>query len=421
VDNISGYFELAFWDYLVLQASCTESCVRYALLALSSLHESLEIPSLESQFPATEKAHYLKRCPLSQYTRAIGLLTNGQSTEQPTLQVILICCLIFIWLEFLQDNLDTALGHLKSGLQLLHENRKSSHSCYVDESVARLLTRLHTQATIHGSSTFGPSARETTILPTTSSVLPQVFRDIFEARRFLDIELSRIFLFHRKTESPAFVQDRLTRHPFPDPLSLQAICQSHLQNLQQWYAAFYQMDTFPAAPSDEKQQVALAQLQIQYLFVANTLQTLFTASQMIYDRFYTDFERILSLAETLILSNHKKFYIYAFDMGVLTPLLYLILKCGDLGLRSKAIELLKRAPPREGMWERESVIEIAEWKVRTEEKGRGGLSAISALPNCAKIYAESATEKVVDGRKLTVLRYRRGATDLDGDDPCEKK
>ncbi|OCL06271.1 hypothetical protein AOQ84DRAFT_256279, partial [Glonium stellatum] len=359
VDNISGYFELPFWDYLALQASCSEPCVRYALLALSSLHEFYGITSLESQFSATEKAKLLKRLALKQYIKAIGLLTDNLSTKQPPLQVILISCLIFIWIEFLQDNLDTALGHLKSGLQLLNELQNSPHPRCVDEPVARLFTRLHTQVTVHGNSSFDHNSSNAILLSMVPNGLPIAFRDMFEARYSLDSELAIIFRFHRQTENPTFIQYRLTHHPFPDPLSLEAICQSHLNNLQKWQTAFQRMKAASSEDRDEKQSIALAQLEIQYLLVANTLQTLFT-SQMIYDNFHADFERMLSLAERLVLTTKEKFYIFAFDTGALAPLFYLVLKCPNLELRRKAIDLLKQAPSREGMWKRESVLEVAE-------------------------------------------------------------
>lgn len=421
VDNISGYFELAFWDHLVLQASYTEPCVRYALLALSSLHESYETISLEPQSSAGEKAKTLRRLALKQYTRAVRLLANNLSTEQPPLQVILISCLIFIWIEFLQDNLETGLGHLKSGLQLLNELRNSPHPYCVDESVIQLFTRLHTQVTVHGMSSFDPNASNSPTPLTVLSDIPPAFRDALEARNSLDNELAGIFRFHRQTESPAFVQYQLAHHPFPDPLSLRAICQSHLHNLQKWQTAFLQTNIHSTADKGEKQSIALVQLQIQYLLVVNTLQTLFTTSQMIYDDFHADFERMLSLAESLVLRTKRKFFVFAFDTGALAPLFYLILKCRDLGLRRKAIDLLKQAPPREGMWQRESVIDIAEWKILKEEQGRGGLPPTSKLPNCARIYAEGATEKVVGGRMVTVLRYRRGAAHLDGNDTFEEE
>ena len=211
--------------------------------------------------------------------------------------------------------------------------------------------------TIHGNPSFDLYASNATLPLTVRSILPLGFHDIFEARNFSDNEFSNIFRFHRRTENPEFVH---YHHPFPDPLSLQAICHSHLYGLQQWHRAFQQATLNPSGGRDEKQSIALFQLEIQHLLATNTLHTLFTTLEMIYDNILADFERILSLAESLILSTKNEFYIFAFDTVSLLPLFCLALKYLDLGLRRKAIDLLKQAPSREGMWERESIIELAE-------------------------------------------------------------
>jgi len=129
---------------------------------------------------------------------------------------------------------------------------------------------------------------------------------------------------------------------------------------------------------------------------------------MIYDLYTSEFERIVSLADRLIHGNYNAgLLVLSFDIGVIAPLLFVILKCRVLRLRKKAIALLKQAPDREGIWHRDAAIECAEWKVHIEELGRGDLPETFPLPQSARIYQERRQEKVIDGELVTVVRFKR--------------
>jgi hypothetical protein len=414
VYDISGYFELGFWNHFVLQASRSEPCVRHALSALSALHESCELTS------SPMKAASLKTLALKEYTKAVGLLANNIPSQHPPLQTILISCIIFIWIEFVHDDFEIALSHLKSGLKLLDERRTSALSCRVDESITQLLMRLRTQVTVHGHSTLDQNSNNTLTFLDDQNVPPPAFKDLLEARVHLDNQLANVFRFHRQIEDPEFVQYQNSRHAYPSLLSIGRTRESLLCSLQQWQAVIQQTFTGLRKAEDKMQINALAQLEIQSLLAINSLQTLFTTSQMVYDEYQLDFERMLSLAETLVQSTKDKPFVYSFDTGVIVVLLYIVLKCRDVGIRTKAVDLLKQAPVREGMWKRESVLELAEWKVQKEEAYRKP-HPYDTLPNHARIYAEGARERVIDGKRETIILYKRGSTIEGGEDVWEEE
>ncbi|KAH6687224.1 hypothetical protein F5X68DRAFT_231702 [Plectosphaerella plurivora] len=127
---------------------------------------------------------------------------------------------------------------------------------------------------------------------------------------------------------------------------------------------------------------------------------------MIYDRYDSYFDQILTLAEQLIRNSQQMGRIIFFDMGVMAPLFYVVLKCRNLALRRKALSLLRLAPCREGMWYRQDTIEYAEWKIGTEERGRGQLSEAEALPQKARVYNEHMTGVMTEGRQKTVVSFQ---------------
>lgn len=97
-------------------------------------------------------------------------------------------------------------------------------------------------------------------------------------------------------------------------------------------------------------------------------------SDTIFDEHTIDFETMLNVAEAIIQSHHATVTpLLAFDRGVIPPLYFVALKCRVLRLRRKAIDLLKRTPEQEGLWQRETVVRYAVQKNQNEETGRSGV------------------------------------------------
>jgi hypothetical protein len=127
---------------------------------------------------------------------------------------------------------------------------------------------------------------------------------------------------------------------------------------------------------------------------------------MVYDGYDGCFEQILTLAEQLIRNSQHMQRIIFFDMGVMAPLFYVVLKCRNLALRRKALALLALAPCREGMWYRQDVIEYANWKIGIEERGRAGLRETEPLPEEARVWNERMREVVIDGQQKTAISFQ---------------
>lgn len=130
----------------MLQLAHHEPAVRHALLALESARSYLIDSSKEST----------KCFSIQQYNRAISHLckTNG---EVPTSdRAVLICCLLFVILENVQGNYETAMRHLDYGANFLLQRRKEklsgteeirSLSDEVDDELTPFFSRLDIQIT----------------------------------------------------------------------------------------------------------------------------------------------------------------------------------------------------------------------------------------------------------------------------------
>ena len=407
--DVSGYFESEFWDRLVLRVSHTEPAVRHALLGLSSLCETHEDASRGRGCAAAAGDEYAHvQFAMRQYNKAVELLTSSLSASKPQLEAILTSCLVLVWLEFMRNDLDAGLRHLRSGLKILDDFRQPGKSSalssqLIDASLIRLFERLELQATIYGRPSFdfvpkrGEKAR---------SGVPASFSSLEQARLSLHALLGSVFRFIRGISHPD-AERHSGLEPLVDRLGLsEAKCRSLLHQLRSWDEAVRHSPAATFRSPNARQPAAMCLLHIYHRPVTIALETLFSQSQMVYDGYDSCFEQILTLAEQLIHNSQHMQRIIFFDMGVMAPLFFVVLKCRNLALRRKALALLALAPCREGMWYRQDVIEYANWKIGIEERGRAGLPETEPLPEEARVWNERMTEVVCDGQQKTAISFQ---------------
>ncbi|KAK4541862.1 hypothetical protein LTR36_007394 [Oleoguttula mirabilis] len=166
----------------------------------------------------------------------------------------------------------------------------------------------------------------------------------------------------------------------------------------------------PAPP----QVAATASLELQYIFIHIFLEGVMETSETLYDTHTALFERILLLAERLILIGQSEGYFrLSLDSGIIVPLFLVAMKCRDVGLRGRAIMLLRNAPEQEGMWHRDNVLAVALWKLREEEGSESSEGVLhSPIPEGDRVHSERATTATVHGKQVTLLRFKKGLTDL---------
>lgn len=458
VPEIFGIFDTDFWTPM-LQLRETEPALQHALLSLSTVYEyyrrdSRQKSSHHTFDPESPPGAGTSTSPLSpfaiqQYNKAIQLLIKDERTsESPSLDVTLMACLIFVCLEFLRNNFRVGLKHLKSGLKILDSHiqylndtpnvRHAIQRRPFDQALRDFYTRLDIQATVHGSAT---SDFNSTAIEHWRSVswLPHSFSSVSDAQTKLGEELCAIFQFirHRHDDSyyggnsqctsPAISDDIASYHSYwPSRATLNENRRHvHLRNLKHWREAFISLAGPDAVSMD---RVEHHRHNIPLLFLYHDLAVLqLTAltfkSEMEYDAFRPDFEHMVAnawrvLQEFDAIGSQPP--VISFDIGLLAPLFFIVLKCRHLKTRRRAIGLMRLAPEREGMWVRDPIIEYSEWKLEQEEAGRGGLDEDSVLPEESRIFGETISQAVVNGEKVRVLRFYKGSPDAMGVYKCEE-
>ena len=162
----------------------------------------------------------------------------------------------------------------------------------------------------------------------------------------------------------------MERGAFDETLLTVDELRNHVDRFKQWKIALDLMIADQSTKIKDSQSPDILYLQLYQTVVPVVIKTLFPSSEMFFDDMSQQFERIISLSESLILSSKSTSpKLLSFDEGVIPPLMIIAQKCPDIQLRRKAIALLKQAPEQEGMWRRDNVIKFCEWKLM--ELGNG--------------------------------------------------
>lgn len=115
--NLGRPFE-TFWTSAVPSLSYTEPCVAHITVALAARQRA----SFHVNDSSSERTH-LVRTYNKHYMDALRLLTHPDSRSQPA--IVLLCCLLFISMENVEDTVSNSFLHLRSGLQVLREWKAS--------------------------------------------------------------------------------------------------------------------------------------------------------------------------------------------------------------------------------------------------------------------------------------------------------
>lgn len=415
--DICNHFDEDFWNNLVLQISEEEPAVRHALLALSTLYEAGDMSRLANHHFSRDRYKQLMRSAIHQHNKAISILRSRIDAGGP-LEVVMMSCLIFTWLEFLRGNVNDALTHLHSGLRILCEQPQLKYSQAV-KHMASVLGRALVQAALHRSSALVFDYYAATgYSPNLTSLK---FATLREARCDIDGKISSALYFLRRIGSAGLARLDHECSAFPYESCLKCMHQAHIRDFSQWKASFESLRNrldFDSMTANQLQSIH--QLELCHLLMSNTFDILFAATPMIFDKFNHVYARMLYLSRQILRNQISRRttsqFMLPIDNSVQGGLLNVIFRCRHLPIRSEAVQLLQQCPENDGIWQRTSLVALCKWKIDTEENRRPpGALETDPLPENARVYAEKAREVMRDGQSLVMIRFKRGASSSTSD------
>ena len=312
----------------------------------------------------------LSICGPAHYNQAVSILVTTIGATKQQSQTVLTYCLIFVWIESIRDNLNTALTHLQSGKILSEQGDniqlEDSGSIF---QLTQVFIRVHVQAMLHcrPTSDFDSIAVVPMVYYTSGlgTCIPARFHNVLDARAALDAELLCIYHFHRQIEKTHYQKN-------PDPNFITTSIDRHITRLQAWMHPFQYLVSDPAIASapDVPLHNVILQIELQYHFALNTLQTLNPSTPKIYDAHNDVYALMVDLCQQLLDADvaQSKAHLQSptptafalpFDTSLLGPLFYVVLKCRKYTTRHRALDLIRLCSVYEGAWSKNSVFEFA--------------------------------------------------------------
>ena len=378
--KLPGSFVSRFWDTLLLQASSNEPAVLHAVLALSSVHKR-GIVDANGQTMSENSSNEQERSTLQHYVKAINHLKPHFSTKaKASLQVALITCITFVYLEFLRGHFRTAQTHLGNGLKILREIHLLSNDnngilrskpCLesTDDWIVEAFSRLHLQVELFKHAYQHPCLVLQAASPETQTL---VFHSINEAWQQLGQLLNEVFnLTHLARQQGACecIQTHLLL------LEDQQRIQTELARWLDEYETFNKpLQGLRPTQEEKGYQLLYTYHTMACIMLATCLRPSDESAFDLHTNHFVLLIRQLTVLQTTastispvraVPGDMSRCIV---DMGWIPVLYYMAIKCRVHRIRLQAIRLLESTSHREGIWDAKTAACVARKVMQMEER-----------------------------------------------------
>lgn len=342
-----------------MQVSQSEPTVRHAVHALGALHEERFLRR-RSDLQAIDTTSVQTSFPCSQYSKALHGLQALLKADNTSIDVVLMCALLFTHFEALRESFVSALVHLKNAIQVMLSS-SASNAKKVDLRLVRAMMRLDIQGSMYLGMRVPGLPFYTAAIDTK---LPASFHDLTQARDVLNTWTLRLFHFMR-VEADGY------RFREPGNLPLEVIAKSH--ELAQ---TFVELDKLlwdymhkPTAKLTIREQHGLAVLRARVKIDRILSACCIYCEDTMLDAFLDEFEEILTICAYIMSSDDadRRLFSVSLDEGLLQPLFFVVTGCRDSQIRRQALKLLQKLPRKMNIWHVEAMTRTAQLCVEFEE------------------------------------------------------
>ncbi|MCJ1422559.1 hypothetical protein MMC29_000439 [Sticta canariensis] len=376
-----GLYDAGFWDGLLLQISHAEPAVHHAVVALASLHEAF---SCGTQYQPGRDGYTLK-----QYNKSLkGLNRYISSAKNKSLEIVMICCILFTLIDGFRGDYGSAAKHVQSGLEILSSSPQDPHNIKVlHDDILPIFFKLRAET----SSFFVVESTLDYPLNTVEVCIPKRFSSLNEARDTFYTIMSVVPDFCRfkvqalrKRESGKLAETLLEQ---------QSYCVSLLE---QWEAGFDDLLSQLSTSMDSKDKNGAILSKLHHATVATMLDLTLTDSLCKFDRLMPHFQRIVSLAKSLIEATEGTETLGVelwVDAGIRAPLFFVATKCHDPSLRREAARLIS-PPGRKSAWHSRAAAAIATRVMEIQEERLPCINVAHDVPQF--LYMSSLLPSKID-------------------------
>ncbi|KAL4867746.1 hypothetical protein BDV12DRAFT_209588 [Aspergillus spectabilis] len=362
IPTLLEFFDSPVWQELILQMSLSEPAVYHAVFALSAIHQDLEMYGM--LLPGQVLQNEYHRFALDQC---------GRFRE-----VMLLCCLLFVFTQLLRGQYDDAFKHLQSGLRILHEARAQQHERAVKPCIAVALTNLEIQSLQYGVGICGVSSEPTQLAYPVDDL--QAFSSLREIRQKFDSLLRAAYVFLLQCWGSSGEEISFNYGP---------LHQQQLQLLSQLNLFVQHFESFRfCSKSNRKEQKGADMMRLLCRTLTLPIKTALIRESTILDYYTPEYETHLSMVED-IMDKYPERPTVMPDIGILPTLYFAAMMCRDYTVRHRAIALFQSWPHREGPSDSNWAVFLAHKRLETDSM---------PLPEWGTTSASSRTSNVTNGR-----------------------
>lgn len=461
------------WNRLILQASHNQPFVSHGVVALSALVQAHKLcpigtPTLDLDAPII-RTHY--EFALKQYSKSIRLMRLALLNKD--IRNTLLSSLLIFSIESLMGHQDIAIQHAQSGVKILQEwlaCKACSHMTAagiaspapesVEDDLVQAFGFLDVQ--IMNLVDIRPRSVHLAMMKQGDEVMetmPIRFRDLTEARQYLELLMRRVGHFLRATagSSPSYsaatmksmgrIQDAdmsaSTQTTLADPFS------QHMQyrdELARWHNAADPLLEYPLSTPDSPAQIRSPALYMAiYTHTIHwCLDTVFSSQESVFDKYKAQFRETIALVYQLTeimgsakssqnerhersitcdpefcfsvgdqeersnppekpKQNSASDIILSFDICVTTSLYLICKRCRSPSLRRAALYILRTFPHRDGSWDAGHTAAVLEAVMLLEEASAVALMRDEPLPT--QIPLVPVRIPIVFGDSIRISRH----------------
>ncbi|RAL00760.1 Zn(II)2Cys6 transcription factor [Aspergillus ibericus CBS 121593] len=352
IPTLVGFYDSALWEKLSLQISHAEPAVCHASIALSAVHRGFPLGG-----PLQKEWYHFA---FEQLERSFRLLMRRRASQDPQFtNVVLLCCVMFVALEFMVGEYENAFRHLQGGLQILKHGKRQTYrgtSPFVEQCLVDTFACLDIQCAY-----FGSGDRVLCEGPEDSGFHHDVedpplwrFKSVHEARQALEPSTGDVIQFCGLRVTAGYKES-----PMPRQLEILTRLDRYLDALTEFRHEYADR----LSPKDIK---GVKLLELEALGARASLQVIpYFNCDPALDQYTDDFELLLSLSEAVLRENWDIPRV-SMDIGVIPPLYLVAKRSEDYDLRWRAIQLLQSCPHQEGPWDAALLARIAIEIIRIE-------------------------------------------------------
>ncbi|KAK5061418.1 hypothetical protein LTR84_007961 [Exophiala bonariae] len=357
-----------FWDQLVPQLSHSDPVIWDAVIALSRL---MQHPQYSRRYtlpertkpPVVDAEH---RRALTWYGRSMtGLRHRMQQTTTPSATDI-ISCILYICIECLQDNISEAVALYQRAVAMMRTTANGEVAVWPTTQLEKSIGT--------GVRDLLQNMAASQRIPTLWERIPDQYGATFESP--LD---AREELFVLLFDSHDFIMDSIKAitinqdKDWSPPSELVMRQQSLQARFEKWYRALENSRAMlgtTRTQDEESEDEGYSLLLVTYGQYYITLSNILNMYEIAFDKFNALFQTMVDHASRIIIPQSKgPRPVFMFETRFIPQLFFVATKCRHPTIRRQAIKLLRLGPEVENTWKADTLADIAERVVGTEESG----------------------------------------------------